>query len=292
MTHSMTGFARRELTAVWGTAVWELRSVNSRYLDCSPRLPEELRALEPQVRERLTARLSRGKVDCTLRYDPALGNEATVALDLALAAQLVRACRRIEAVTQEAGKDAAPIPPVEILRWPGVFRIRPPDVAVVGEAVIALLEEAIDELRAGRAREGRRIGQTIADRCDGVASIVEQIRLRLPEILAGVHERLATRLGEMREQLDPARLEQEMALLVQKTDVAEEMDRLAVHVDEVRRVLAEEEPAGRRLDFLMQEMNREANTLGSKSADVETTRASVDLKVLIEQMREQVQNLE
>lgn len=288
MVRSMTGFARKEATAPWGTAIWELRSVNSRYLDANLRLPEDLRGLEPQIRERVAAALSRGKVDCTLRYEPASGGEATYALDMQLAAQLLRAAREIGTLVE----DAAPLQVFDVLRWPGVFRTNPPDLDTVGTAVLELLTAALAELLENRAREGRTIAAGLLERCAAVAEAAARIRARLPALLENARERLAARVAELTEQLDAARLEQEVALLAQKLDVAEELDRLDAHVEEVRRVLGTDAPVGRRLDFLMQEMNREANTLGAKSGDVETSRAAVDLKVLIEQMREQVQNLE
>jgi uncharacterized protein (TIGR00255 family) len=288
MIRSMTAFARSERTEDWGTAYWELRSVNNRYLDVTPRLPEEVRAVESTVRERVRARLARGKVDCTLRLSLGAGSNASLELDLDLAKRVADATREIDALLHDPARVSA----VEVLRWPGVVQTQSPDVDTLGKAVLELLDEALNELVTTREREGEQIAGLLAQRCDEMQTITEAVRKRLPEVLDACRQRLHDRLAEFMEQLDPERLEQEIALVAHKTDVAEELDRLDAHLKEVRRVIDTEQPAGRRLDFLMQELNREANTLGSKSIDTETTRASVDLKVLIEQMREQIQNVE
>ena len=288
MIRSMTAFARRELAEDWGTAYWELRSVNNRYLDVTPRLPEELRVIEGAVRERVRAKLARGKVDCTLRLTLGAGSGASIELDLELARRVFEATREIDALLH----DAARINAIDVLRWPGVVKTESPDVDVIGAAVLALLDESLAELVETREREGGQIGAMLAQRCDDIATIVTGVRARLPEVLEACRQRLRDRLAELTEQVNEERLEQEIVLVAQKTDVAEELDRIDAHLAEVRRVLGTGKPAGRRLDFLMQELNREANTLGSKSIDTETTRASVDLKVLIEQMREQIQNVE
>ena len=288
MIRSMTAFARKERTEDWGTACWELRSVNNRYLDVTPRLPEEVRAIESAIRERVRTRLSRGKVDCSLRLSIGAVTDARLELNLDLAKSVAEATREIDALLH----DPARVNAIDLLRWPGVVQTQSPDVDALGKAVLELLDEALSDLVSTREREGQHIDELIAERCDEIQSIVEAVRKRLPEVLDACRQRLRDRLAEFAEQLNEDRLEQEMALVAQKTDVAEELDRLEAHVKEVRRVLDKEEPAGRRLDFLMQELNREANTLGSKSIDTETTRASVDLKVLIEQMREQIQNVE
>ncbi|MDX1431727.1 MAG: YicC/YloC family endoribonuclease [Gammaproteobacteria bacterium] len=288
MIRSMTAFARRESTDTWGTAYWELRSVNNRYLDIVPRLPEDVRALETAVRERIRARIKRGKVDCTLRLTLGSQGGSLFALNLDLAARLAEAAHEIEALLH----DPARVNAMDVMRWPGVVQTEAPDLDALGRAVLELLDAALDELVASREREGQAIDALIAGRCREMSAIVAAVRKRLPEALAEYRQRLAERLAEVREQLDAERLEQEMVLMAHKTDVAEELDRLEAHIAEVSRVLAEEDPAGRRLDFLMQELNREANTLAAKSMDADTTRASVDLKVLIEQVREQVQNVE
>ena len=288
MIRSMTAFARRERTEQWGTAYWELRSVNNRYLDVTPRLPEEVRAIEGAIRERVRARLGRGKVDCTLRLSLGAGSDASLELDLELAKRIAEATRKIDALLH----DPARINAVDVLRWPGVVQTQSPDIDAVGKAVLELLDEALNELVTTREREGQHIDGLLRQRCDEIQALTGAVRQRLPEVLEACRQRLRDRLAEFAEQLNEERLEQEMAMVAQKTDVAEELDRLDAHIKEVLRVLDEEQPAGRRLDFLMQELNREANTLGSKSIDTETTRASVDLKVFIEQMREQIQNVE
>ncbi|NCF28746.1 MAG: YicC family protein [Gammaproteobacteria bacterium] len=288
MIRSMTAFARSERTEQWGTAYWELRSVNNRYLDVTPRLPEEVRAIEGAIRERVRARLGRGKVDCTLRLSLGAGSDASLELDLELARRIAEATREIDALLH----DPARINAVDVLRWPGVVQTQSPDIDAVGKAVLELLDDALKELVTTREREGQHIDGLLRQRCDEIQALTGAVRQRLPEVLEACRQRLRDRLAEFAEQLNEERLEQEMAMVAQKTDVAEELDRLDAHIKEVRRVLDEEQPAGRRLDFLMQELNREANTLGSKSIDTETTRASVDLKVFIEQMREQIQNVE
>ena len=288
MIRSMTAFARSERTEQWGTAYWELRSVNNRYLDVTPRLPEEVRAIEGAIRERVRARLGRGKVDCTLRLSLGAGSDASLELDLELAKRIAEATRKIDALLH----DPARINAVDVLRWPGVVQTQSPDIDAVGKAVLELLDEALNELVTTREREGQHIDGLLRQRCDEIQALTGAVRQRLPEVLEACRQRLRDRLAEFAEQLNEERLEQEMAMVAQKTDVAEELDRLDAHIKEVLRVLDEEQPAGRRLDFLMQELNREANTLGSKSIDTETTRASVDLKVFIEQMREQIQNVE
>ena len=288
MIRSMTAFARSERTEQWGTAYWELRSVNNRYLDVTPRLPEEVRAIEGAIRERVRARLGRGKVDCTLRLSLGAGSDTSLELDLELARRIAEATREIDALLH----DPARINAVDVLRWPGVVQTQSPDIDAVGKAVLELLDEALNELVTTREREGQHIDGLLRQRCDEIQALTGAVRQRLPEVLEACRQRLRDRLAEFAEQLNEERLEQEMAIVAQKTDVAEELDRLDAHIKEVRRVLDEEQPAGRRLDFLMQELNREANTLGSKSIDTETTRASVDLKVFIEQMREQIQNVE
>ena len=288
MIRSMTAFARSERTEDWGTAHWELRSVNNRYLDVSPRLPEEMRAIESAVRERVRGRLSRGKVDCTLRLSLDTESDASLELNLNLARRVAEATREIDALLHDPARVSA----IDVLRWPGVVQTRSPDIDTLGKAVLELLDEALGGLVTTREREGQHITGLLTQRCDEIQAIVGNVRERLPEVLEACRQRLRDRLAEFAEQLNEERLEQEMAMVAQKTDVAEELDRLDAHVKEVQRVVDKEQPAGRRLDFLMQELNREANTLGSKSIDTETTRASVDLKVLIEQMREQIQNVE
>jgi uncharacterized protein (TIGR00255 family) len=277
MIHSMTAFARCERQGEWGTAAWELRSVNHRYLEAGVRMPESVRDLEGVVRERLRTALKRGEAAA-----------AGVSLDVELARQVVHASREVDSLLY----NPAPVSSMDVLRWPGVIRTEQADPETLKAALLELLDEAIIELLEARAREGAQLRGFIEERLAAVGAEVERVRTRVPEVLAAQRERLLARLEEVRAELDPARLEQEMVLLAQKMDVTEEMDRLGAHVKEVGRVLKQGGAVGRRLDFLMQELNREANTLGSKSQDAETTRSSVELKVLIEQMREQVQNIE
>ncbi len=288
MIKSMTAFARASSSADFGELAWELRSVNHRYLEPHIRLPEELRALEPAVRERLALRLQRGKLDCSLRYVPSPGAAGELRIDRRFVEQLLAAARQMgELVGRAADPD-----PLELLRWPGVLVEQERDMDRVSTGALALLDQAIDTLLATREREGERLAALLRERCERLRESVARVRERMPAIIEGVRRRLADRLAEVQGELDAGRLEQEMALMASRLDVDEEMDRLSAHVAEVQDVLARDEPVGRRLDFLMQELNREANTLGSKSADVETTREAVEMKVLIEQMREQVQNLE
>lgn len=288
MIHSMTAFARCERQGEWGTAAWELRSVNHRYLEAGVRMPESVRDLEGVVRERLRTALKRGKVEAGLRLQTGEAAAAGVSLDVELARQVVHASREVDSLLY----NPAPVSSMDVLRWPGVIRTEQADPETLKAALLELLDEAIAELLEARAREGAQLRGFIEERLAAVGAEVERVRTRVPEVLAAQRERLLVRLEEVRAELDPARLEQEMVLLAQKIDVTEEMDRLGAHVKEVGRVLKQGGAVGRRLDFLMQELNREANTLGSKSQDAETTRSSVELKVLIEQMREQVQNIE
>ena len=288
MIRSMTAFARRQVRDTFGELTWEVRSVNHRFLEASVRLPEELRAIEPVVRERVNQRLGRGKIDCGLRYQSGGAAVGEIRINEAMVKQLLDAANGMMRHLH-----SSPLPTImDIMRWPGVLETAQQDFTPVQQAAAALLEEVLDELIESREREGERLAELIRQRVAAMRTQVVRARERMPQVIQGVRERLAARLAEISESLDKDRLEQEMALLAQRLDVDEEMDRLNTHLDEVERVLAADEPVGRRLDFLMQELNREANTLGSKSADSETTAISVEMKVLIEQMREQVQNLE
>jgi len=285
---SMTAFARQEADSRLGVLSWEIRSVNHRYLEVSIRLPDELRAAETAVRERLNARLGRGKVECACRYRPAAGTLSPVSVDTERLSLVLTACRDVAGQLEQS----VPLNPIELLRWPGVVREVEPDTRPLQEAALALLETTLDELVATREREGGKIRDLLLQRCTAMDALVAEARGLLPKIRIATREKMLARLAELPVPADPGRLEQELVFLAQKMDVDEEMDRLGGHIEEVRRVLDRDEPVGRRLDFLMQELNREANTLGSKSAAPETTRISVELKVLIEQMREQVQNAE
>jgi len=289
MIHSMTGFACVEQQTDFGRLTWEMRSVNHRYLETSLRLPEEFRVLEPAIRDLLGAQLSRGKIDATLRYSRKQElEESELQLNTALARRLMDLHRELQAID---GQDQ-PINLTDLLRWPGIVSEQVPDAEPLQQAALALLAQAIGELKASRAREGEKLAAMIAERLDGVAKAVQQVRAWLPGIRDALRQRLLTRVADLPLPLDPGRLEQEVVLQLQKMDVDEEMDRLEAHVTEARRIMALREPVGRRLDFLLQEFNRESNTLSSKSVDQRSTQAAVELKVLIEQMREQVQNIE
>jgi uncharacterized protein (TIGR00255 family) len=290
MTASMTAFARREIDTPWGSLVWELRAVNHRYLELTFKLPEELRAMEPAVRELVGKRLGRGKVDCHLRLMVREG--ADVELDAALVARLANLARTTQELAATAGATVAPWRMVDLLRWPGVFKSSAVDPEALQKAAMDLLTGVLDELGATRLREGAQLAAMLRQRLDAMDEIAARVRTLLPEIRQNFRDRLLDRLRDVRAELDPARLEQELVLFAQKSDVDEELDRLTLHTNEVRRILDGKGQIGRRLDFLMQELNREANTLGSKASDVRITNAAVDLKVLIEQMREQVQNIE
>ena len=287
MVHSMTAFARIEGAGANGTLSWELRSVNHRYLEPHLRLPDAFRDLEGAVRESLRQGLSRGKVECTLRFSEETAGKS-LQVDSSRASQLIAAAEQVAALIRQP----APLNPLEVLAWPGVLVADSADPQALNAAALQLFEQALGELKNGRAREGAELARLLNERLDSIQEEIAALRLLVPEMLANQRQKIETRFAEMQAELDPQRLEQELVLLAQKSDVAEELDRLATHVGEVRRVLKAGGAAGRRLDFLMQELNREANTLGSKAFDPRSTQAAVNLKVLIEQMREQVQNIE
>jgi len=288
MIRSMTAFARAEVRGDFGMVSCELRSVNHRHLEPSFRLPDALRDLEFPLRERLRHALSRGKVEVQLRLDMAEAGGGTVALDLELARQLVNAAAEIDQLTRHA----APLNATDILRLPGVIRSRDVDTEALHAAAQDVFEQALTGFLAMREREGTELARLIEDRLTAMVAETEKVRVRMPVILAHYRERMLARLAEIKSDLNAERLEQEMVLFAQKIDVAEEVDRLTAHVAEIRRVLKDKGAVGRRLDFLMQELNREANTLGSKSVSADSSLSSVELKVLIEQMREQIQNIE
>jgi len=289
MIKSMTGFASIEKQFKFGRISWEVRTVNHRFLEYSLRLPEEFRVLEPDVRECVAARIRRGKVDATLRFTETHGQAGTqIELNLELAASLLDLHGRLADLSgQEQVPDL-----MQLLRWPGLVDERLPDPGPLHQAALEVLAEALEDLQQGRTREGGKMAAQVRERLDGVAEWTARIRQWLPEIRTTLRQRMRDRISELEQPLDPGRLEQEVAILAQKMDVDEELDRLDAHVSEARRTLELDDPVGRRLDFLMQEFNRESNTLSSKSVDQRTTQAAVELKVLIEQMREQVQNVE
>jgi len=287
MIRSMTGFARRERQHPWGLLAWELRTVNHRFLELGCRLPEEFRAAEADFRQTIAGAVRRGKVECSLHFRPAVvANSLEVDADLLTSLTL-----RAQQVASQAG-GAARIDVMDLLRWPGVVREQSRDTAPMIAAAHALLGEALIELARFRDSEGGRLRDALEQRCAGLTDFAARVAERLPEVRARMRAKLLERIAQLVSDVDHERLEQELATLAQRLDVDEEIDRLRGHVAEVRKAFGGHEPAGRRLDFLMQELNREANTLSSKSQDIETTRAAVDMKVLIEQMREQVQNIE
>lgn len=287
MIRSMTAYASAESAGPSGTLTCELRTVNHRYLEISPRLPEDLRNFESALRERIATRLSRGKVDVTVRLRSESGSSDGLRINGTMLSRLSEL-----ALDLEQRFPRMSIEFTELLRFPGVLQQPEADTDALQAALIDVLDRALDALADTRGREGSKLGEILRERLDGIEKIVADVRGWLPEIRAALRARLETRLADIRQPVEPGRLEQELVLQVTRIDVDEELDRLATHIAEARRVLALKEPVGRRLDFLMQEFNREANTLGSKSQDAAITQQVVDLKVLIEQMREQVQNLE
>jgi uncharacterized protein (TIGR00255 family) len=288
MTLSMTAFSRQQQEQKWGSLTWEIRSVNHRYLETSVRLPESLRALENGVREAVRKRLTRGKVECALRFQSEPKVSSDLHLNTKLIQQLVQANIEIEQITGTS----VSLNNMEVLRWPGVIEEQDFDKTSIEKQALSLFSAALDDLVATREREGAELQGFIQQRIDSVREIVVSIRNKMPEILAKQKQNILDRLADLQAELEPSRLEQEVSLLTQKADVEEELDRLDSHLNEVERVLGAKGQKGRRLDFLMQELNREANTLSSKSIVVETTVNAVELKVLIEQMREQIQNVE
>lgn len=288
MTLSMTAFARHETHTEQGTLNWEIRSVNHRYLEISFRLDDAFRSLEMPMRKLLSDKLSRGKIEATLRYKAPESEQTKLQLNDELANSVIAHYQQLAG----RAENPASLDMMRVLQWPGVIQTPSLDQQALANAVMQSLETAAADLLASRAREGEALQQMIEQRCGQINDIAINVRQRMPQILDSYRQKLAEKVAELNINLDPDRLEQEMVLLAQKSDVAEELDRLQNHVNEVKHVLQRNEPIGRRLDFLMQELNREANTLGSKSIDTDTTRYSVDLKVLIEQMREQIQNIE
>jgi uncharacterized protein (TIGR00255 family) len=288
MIQSMTAFARTQGQGGWGTAVCELRSINHRYLELIVRLPETLHALEAAMRECIRDYIKRGKIECHLRYQPGDVSGAEITINTHLAQQL---CKANEAVGHFL-RNPSQVQTMDILHWPGILQIAEVDLETIQDQVILLLEKGLKELVAARTREGEELKHLFLQRLETMKTEVARVRQHMPEILTQQRERLANRFRDAKIELDSGRLEQEIVLFAQKIDVSEELERIDAHISEVRRILKQGGVAGRRLDFLMQELNREANTLGAKSTDVDTTRASVELKVLIEQIREQVQNVE
>ncbi|MET4692414.1 YicC/YloC family endoribonuclease [Endozoicomonas lisbonensis] len=287
MTSSMTAFARVQVQEDWGSLVWEIRSVNHRYLEPHFRLPEQAREIEPGLREVLRKQLNRGKIECSLRLQLAEGSQK-LNLNEAVLEDVQSAVNQVETWFI----NASGVNPLEILRWPGVMENEETNLAPVHAAALEAFEQAITQLINMRQREGAELKQFVLTRLNSISEEVSTIRGVLPELIEAQRQKILDRLEEAKAELDPERLEQEMIILAQKMDVDEELDRLDTHVQEVKRTLDKKGGIGRRLDFLMQELNREANTLSSKSINAGLTRSAVNLKVLIEQMREQVQNIE
>ena len=288
MIQSMTAFARSQQQGNWGSVVCELRSINHRYLEIFLRMPDTLHELEASMRERIRHHIKRGKIECLLRYQSA--DEAAV--EFVINTKLVEKLTQANQVISAGLNNAAPVNTMDILRWPGVLQTATIDIEVVQAEVIHMLEQALEKLVEARAREGEQLKELFLQRLTNMKMELVHVRERLPTILQTQRARLIAKFSEASLKFDNDRLEQELVLIAQKIDVTEEIERLETHIHEVQRVLKHGGLVGRRLDFLMQELNREANTLGAKSIDADTTRASVELKVLIEQMREQVQNVE
>tara|TARA_R110002074_G_scaffold145034_1_gene293173 strand:- start:45324 stop:46178 length:855 start_codon:yes stop_codon:yes gene_type:complete len=284
----MTAFASCEAEVDGYTLIWELRSVNHRYLDVSPRLPEAFRSIEAPVREAVAKHLKRGKLDCNLFFRKEKQGEEPIEINESRLNQLLNAASKIESGMNKFQA----ISPLDILRWPGIQSEIRENLEPAHERAISLLNEALEQLVEMREREGANITEMVESRCELIYKQMVLAKNRLPEVQQQLREKLQKKINDLIAEPEQARLEQELVYFLQKMDVEEELDRLDSHVKEVRRILKQTEPVGRRLDFLMQELNREANTLGSKSADIQTTNVSVELKVLIEQMREQIQNIE
>lgn len=286
MTYSMTAYAQASTDTEVGELSCELRSVNHRYLEVAPRMPEELRVYEGDLRDLVGSKLARGRVDCFVRLKE---NEAD---NLEPNPEMVANLKALIEQMRDQLPNMQDMRAVDVLRWPGVLQAKKADPKKMKKSLLNVVNEALDGLLVSRAQEGKKMAELIEQRLSGMQTVISDVETFLPEISAAYRTRLEEKFAEIKDQLDPSRLEQEMVIFLQKTDVAEELDRLKVHMQEITAVLAKPEPAGRRLDFLMQELNREANTLGSKAQDSRLTKASVDLKVFIEQMREQVQNIE
>ncbi|MBT0727429.1 YicC family protein [Rosenbergiella australiborealis] len=287
MIRSMTAFARHDMKGEWGNASWELRSVNQRYLETYIRLPEQFRSLEPVIRDRIRQRLTRGKVECQLRFDANPGAQGELSLNQTLAQQVINAANWVKSRTEEGTID-----PVDILRWPGVMSAGEQDLDAINQQLLAGLDQALNDFVEARETEGAALKQLIEQRLAAVSQEVAKVRSEMPAVLVWQRERLVSKLDDAAIQVDSQRLEQELIMLAQRIDVAEELDRLDAHIKETYNILKKKEAVGRRLDFMMQEFNRESNTLGSKSITATITTSAIELKVLIEQMREQIQNIE
>lgn len=287
MIHSMTAFARHEIKGDWGNAVWEIRSVNQRFLETYFRLPEQFRGIEPVLRERFRKQLNRGKVECNLRFNANAANKNELALNEKLALQLIQHANWINEQTLNSQ-----ISPLDVMRWPGVMESAEEDMSAIQAELLAGFDAALTDFIAARGSEGENLKAMIEQRLDAIALEADKVQAHMPEVIAWQRNRIIEKFTDAKIDLDSGRVEQELVLLAQKMDVAEELDRLNSHVSETRKILKKGGAQGRRLDFMMQEFNREANTLGSKSINTDVTASAVELKVLIEQMREQIANIE
>ena len=288
MTHSMTAFARQESSTESYVLVWEMRSVNHRYLEINIRVPDSLRSIENSIRGAIRSNFTRGKIECHLRYQITENSSSSIKIDTQLVSNLLSATEQIKTLSEET----SPLGMSEILKWPGVIIDNDSDSLALESDAISLFKKTMEDLKTSRAREGKELGSFIQARSHSVLEIIAKTRELMPQILTRERNQLLEKISKLKIDVDSSRLEAEIVLLTQKADIEEELDRLHTHITEVQRVLTLKESKGRRLDFLMQELNREANTLSSKSIVIETTRSAVDLKVLIEQMREQIQNVE
>jgi len=287
MIHSMTAFSRVEVKGDWGNAVWEIRSVNQRFLETYFRLPEQFRSIEPVLRERFRKQLNRGKVECNLRFNANASEKNNLTLNKDLAQQLIEHASWINEQTLNSQLN-----PVEIMRWPGVMEAEEADMSKVQTEILAGFDQTLTDFITARASEGQNMKALIEQRLDGITTETEKVKAFMPEIIQWQRHRIIDKFTDAKIELESTRVEQELVLLAQKMDVDEEIDRLYSHVKETKSILKKGGAQGRRLDFMMQEFNREANTLGSKSINSDITNSAVELKVLIEQMREQIQNIE
>ena len=287
MIYSMTAFARLEVKKDWGDAVWEIRSVNQRYLENFFRLPEQFRGLENTLREKLRQSLTRGKIECSLRIETKKQTNAELNLNKELANQVIQSLQWIKALAGEGEINLT-----DVLRYPGVVEAQEQDLDAISQDLLTAFDDVLTDFIAMRGREGEKLNDIIQQRLDAITVEADKVRSQMPAVLQWQRERLLQRFEDAQVNLDPQRVEQEMILLAQRVDVAEELDRLQMHVKETTNILKKGGAVGRKLDFMMQELNRESNTLASKSINADITASAVELKVLIEQMREQIQNLE
>ncbi|MFS1909725.1 YicC/YloC family endoribonuclease [Vibrio sp. 10N.286.48.B7] len=288
MIYSMTAYARKEVKGDWGSAVWEIRSVNQRYLETYFRLPEQFRGLEPVLRERFRKRLARGKVECNLRFEANPAAKSELNINEALAQQVINAAKQVMSLTGEDSR----LNPFQVMNWPGVMETPEQDMDTINKELLVGFEAALVDFIEARASEGNNMKALIDARLEAITDEVVKVRARMPEIIEWQRERLLGKFEDAKIELETGRVEQELILLAQKADVAEELDRLDSHVKETTSIMKKGGACGRRLDFMMQEFNRESNTLASKSISTDITASGVELKVLIEQMREQIQNIE